>query len=340
MLAVAVSFFGSTTQGTAASLRSKVELRGETVRLSDLFANLQPGQDCEIGPAPAPGQHIVVPPPQLAAIASEFGVDWQSGPSYQAVTLARLARVVSREEILAVLRPALMAAGAPAGSEVSLAAFTSPQLPVEVTSPATIQTLDYDPQNDRFSALVLFGGSGVDAATLRVVGRAEQLATVVTLSRAVKAGEVLSATDLQVVRLPVRTIRGTPIVSPDEAIGLSLLHSIGPGGPLLREMLAQPMLVERGRSVVLKLESLGMSLTAAGTALEPGAAGDRIHVVNSFSHAVLIGQVMRDAEIQVEPGSGPVAERSSGRETALPRFGADASRSTPGWAALAQEAQN
>ena len=338
-LAVATAVFAHGEPASAASLRRQVALHGDMVRLSDLFSDLQPGQDCDIGPAPAPGQHIVVPFSQLVAIASQFGVDWQPGASYASAVLNRPARLVRREEIMAILKPAMIASGMPPGSDVSLGAFASPSLPAEATAPPEIQTLDYDVQSGRFSALLAFPAPDADPVTLRVTGRAEQQVNVLALNQPLPAGSLLSASNLQVVRVRSSSLHGTPITAAADVDGLALKQQGSGGVPLTRDMLIKPMLVSRGRPVVLRLEGSGLTLTTAGVALEAGAAGDRIHVINSVSHAVLIGQVTSTADVRIDAGTAPVILQSGGTQSELPQLASGAS--TGGgrnWNRLAQEA--
>ncbi len=338
-LAITAALFTQGATASAAALRRQVSLHGGTVRLSDLFSDLQPGQDCDIGPGPAPGQHIIVPFSQLVAIASQFGVDWQPGGGYASAVLDRPARLVRRDEIMAVLKPALIASGAPPGSDMSLGAFASPPLPVDVKAAPEIQTLDYDAQSGRFSALLTFPTPDADPITLRVTGRAEQQVSVLALSQPLPAGSLLSASDLQVIRVRSSSLRGTPVTAIADVDGLALKQPAPGGVPLTRDMLIRPMLVSRGRPVVLRLEGAGLMLTTAGLALEAGAAGDRIHVINSVSHAVLIGQVMSTADIRIDAGTAPVILQPGGPQGTLPQLASGASTGGDGnWNRLAQEA--
>ena len=338
-VAVATAILAHEVPASAAALRMQLALHSGTVRLSDLFSDLQPGQDCDIGPAPAPGQHIVVPFSQLVAIASQFGVDWQPGASYASAVLDRPARLVKREEIVAILKPALIASGAPPGSDVSLGAFASPPLPAELTNAAEIQTLNYDAQSGRFSALLAFPAPDTDPVTLRVTGRVEQQVNVLALNQPLPAGSLLSASDLQVVRVRSSSLRGVPITTIADVDGLALRQQGSGGIPLTRDMLIRPMLVTRGRPVVLRLEGAGLTLTTAGVALEAGAAGDRIHVINSVSHAVLIGQVTSTADVRIDAGTAPVILQPGAAQAGLPQLASEASAGGGrAWNRLAQEA--
>lgn len=304
----------------AAGLRSQTTVHGSTVRLSDLFSGLQVGQDCDIGPSPEPGKRIVVPSTQLAAIAAEFGVDWQPGVGYQSAVVERRARVVTRDEVLAALKPGLLTEGASPDSQIILGAFISPVVPEEVTSAPMIQTLDYDAQTGRFSALLLFAASASEPVSFRVVGRAEEQVSVLALTHPLPAGAEPLASDLETIQVGIKTLRGLPLTLAGDVMGLALKRPVAEGVPLVRDMLVRPDLVERGRPVVLRLQALGLTLTAAGTALEAGAAGDRIHVINSLSHAVLVGEVVNSADVQIDPGTAPVATPTTGAQGRLQQF--------------------
>ncbi len=282
----------------------------------------------------------MIPPSQLAAIAAEFGVDWEPGLAYQAAILERLGRTVTREEVLAVLKPALAGEGAVPESELSLAAFVSPVLPIEITAPPQVQTLDFDPRTGRFSATMLFAGPEADGMTIRLVGRAEQQVSVMALTHPLPAGALLLPDDLQTIRVGLAGLHGSPVTAMAEAEGMALKRPLQQGSPLLHEMLMRPMLIDRGRPVVLRLRSSGLQLTAAGTALEAGGAGDRIHVINSLSHAVLVGEVTGSAEVEIDPGTAPVIGKMTDGQNGLPKIAGGTLRGARDFASYAQEAQN
>lgn len=335
-----VSLDGSLHRARAVGVRDHVMVHGNAIKLSDLFTGLSPGQDCEIGPSPAPGKRIVVPPVQLAAIASEFGVDWQAGGGYAAAVLERQARPVTRDEILAILKPALLADGVPAGSEISLGAFATPLLPAEMMTAPEIQSLDRDPQSGRFSAVLVFAAADAEPVSLRVVGRLEQRVGVLALTHPLPAGSIVSAGDVQVIRVPIAGLRGVPLTSIAQTRGLSLRRPLADNVPLMRDMLVKEMLIDRGRPVVLRLQSGSLALTAAGTALEAGAAGDSIHVVNSLSHAILVGRIIDSADIQIDAGTAPLIAQANGQTSSLPRIPAGESIAARGSPSALQEVLN
>lgn len=58
-----------------------------------------------------------------------------------------------------------------------------------------------------------------------------------------------------------------------------------------------------GARVAIALEMPGLSLASAGEALENGAEGDLISVLNPTSHAVVLAEVTGPDAVRLEPGS-------------------------------------
>ncbi|MCQ8241934.1 flagellar basal body P-ring formation chaperone FlgA [Rhizosaccharibacter radicis] len=319
----------------AASPRVLSSVTGPTVRLSDLFTDLEPGQDCDIGPAPSPGQRITIGPAQLGAIADQFGVVLPSGATLGSVTLDRKGRRLLPEDVLPAVRTALQGAGLSADSEVELVSFVSPVVPMSATAPPVVDSLDFDGRAGRFSVMMLVQAPDAEPVRFRLIGRTRQMTDAVVLVRAEPAGVVLAQADLRMVRLPATAVHGQPIATISEAVGQSLQRPLGENQPIERDMLRRPLLIERGRSVVLRLADGGLALTVSGQSLEAGGAGDRIHVLNTSSRAILEGTIGADGQVRIDPGTTPVmapAAAGAGGLPAIPSAG-------PGhWANRSQEA--
>ncbi len=338
-LAFAV-FLASTQVGAgAATLRTHAILHGPTVRLSDLFADLKPGQDCDLGPAPAPGKPLLIPGSQLSAIASQYGVEWQKSEGYAAASLERPARLITRSEVIAALTPALVTNGMPPGSPVNLGVFASPSLPADVATAPEVQSLDFDAKSGRFSSVLQVGSGDGSFQMVRVTGRVDQMVTALTPLHAIAPGSQLTARDVILTSLPMATIHGTVLTDVTQAQGLVTRQMLTPGQPILSTQLSRSVLVGRGRPVVLRLANGWLALTASGTALESGGLGDNIHVLNTSSHAVLVGKILDVADIEVDPGTSPVFVAQQGDMNSLPRITDDRRIASTEMPIPAQEAQ-
>ncbi len=339
VLALGFAVLIETLGASAATLRTHAVLRGRAVMLSDLFADLKPGQDCEIGPAPAPGKPLLVPASQLAAIAAQYDVDWHPLNTYATASLERPLRLLKRDEILAVLTPALVVDGMPTGSQVGLGVFASPALPADDTAAPEIQSLDYDPQTGRFSSVMQISDEDGNLQPLRISGRVDQSVTTLATTHTIDAGHQLTADDVAMIHVQKASIHGPVLTDIAQLQGLVARQTLAAGVPILVAQLSRPMLVVRGRPVVLRLTNGGLLLTASGTALESGGAGDHIHVLNTSSHAVLVGRIVDAADIAVDPETSPVFVAQAGGVDSLPRVPSDPVSGMPGASGVAQEAR-
>ncbi len=301
---------------SAAQPRGSTTVRSGAVKLSDLFSGLEAGQDCDIGSAPEPGRRIVVEQPQLAAIAEQFGVDWQPGPAPARVVLERKARSITRDDLMPVVRSALVAAGASENSDVSLGNYVTLAVPAELSGQPDVESLNYDRSSGRFSMDLLFEMPGSDPVPLQVSGTIQEMIQIPVLARNMSAGSVITPSDLQLRRVRKTMISDRTLLTVDAATGLALRHQMMVGNPLSSEELSRPSLVSRGMSVLLRLEDTGLVLVAKGVAIEDGSLDDHIHVLNPVSRAILIARVTGAGTVQVDPASTPVMLAS--QEAGLP----------------------
>ena len=68
--------------------------------------------------------------------------------------------------------------------------------------------------------------------------------------------------------------------------------------PLMVGPVRAPIIVKRNQSVLIRIESPGFLITAAGTALQDGKAGEHVKVRNADSQRVIIAKVNADASVE------------------------------------------
>jgi flagella basal body P-ring formation protein FlgA len=83
-------------------------------------------------------------------------------------------------------------------------------------------------------------------------------------------------------------------------------RQIAPGQPFGSNELVRPSLVVKGASVLMLLDSPGIALTAQGQAVEAGAIGERIRVLNPVSRAVVEAEVIGPDRVRVAPNALPL----------------------------------
>ncbi len=302
VLAVAASL---AHPATAAMLRPLTTLGSAVVRLSDLFDDAGPRASLALGPAPAPGDSITVEAPQLAAIAREFGVAWRPASQEDRAVLQRPGVPLPRAAVLAALRGALDGVGAPDG-DVDLPGFAGPLVAPDAHAQAAIEQLSFDAASLRFSAGVAVTGADMAPLHLRVSGEVQAMQDVLVAARRLDAGALLSPADLRPARVRSAALRGEAVRSAAQVSGLAPRRAIAEGEPLLLAGLEPPEVVSRGGIVAITLDSGGLALSSVGEALEAGAVGARISILNPVSRAVLLAEVTGPGAVRLQPGSLPL----------------------------------
>ena len=283
----------------AATLRSATTLHSQTVYLRDLFDNAGPNADRPLGQGPGPGARIWLEAKQLRAIARQFGVDWRPVSDADRLMLEFPGRPLRREEVVDAMRQALVNAGATPDCVIDLPGFNPPLVPLDQVIATDIGQLDYDTVTGRFTAGLTITGDGLTPITMRLAGRVDDVVELPVAVSQMPAGRVLRAGDLHVVKLRTATLHAEAVRSLDQAIGMQLRRQVMAGQPLWLTDITRPTAVARGSSVVMRIVTGGLNVTAPGLALENGATGERIRVQNVSSHLVVEAEVLGPGEVRV-----------------------------------------
>lgn len=291
----------------AVTPRSHVVVHGPEVRLSDLFDGTLPRGDKVLGPSPAPGRVYTVEAGQLTAIARANGITLATPTT---AVVERPGRALSREAIEEALREALVAAGAPEAAEapIVLTNFTPPVVPLATAAPRIIvEDLGWDAAQGRFNAQVAAIVGPEAPVRARIAGRVDDTVAVPVATRRLAEGDTLRASDVRIVRMAAARVPADAVLDPARLAGRMLREAVPAGAPITGEQFGSAALVQRGAAVSLQLELPGLSITAQGRALEDGAAGARIQVMNVASRAVLEGVVTGPGRVRVSADSAPVS---------------------------------
>ena len=179
-------------------------------------------------------------------------------------------------------------------------------MPFESDPRPVVSDLDYDANAGRFSALLSVAGEAMEPIHMRVTGRVDDTVELPVATARLLAGSVLRAEDVHMARVHMTVIRGEVVHRPDDAIGMQVKRQIAAGQPLVLAELMRPSMVQKGAIVLMVLDSPGIALTAQGQAMEPGAIGERIRVLNPVSRAVVEAEVIGPDRVRVAPDAMPV----------------------------------
>lgn len=304
-LALAVSFAAAPAkaQGPAnfpVVLKPRVVVEGEMVRLGDLFDGATELESTTVARAPEPGHRVEVDARWLAAVAQAYGLGWQPKSRYDTVTVERASTVIETAQIEAATIDALAERGARGRISV---AFDNPamrlHLPVEAQPTLSIAGLSYDPSTGRFSGQIVAPASGAPLVRTAISGRAVEMTDVPALVRRVEPGEIINQRDVHWVSVRADRLTGNTIASQERLFGKSPRRPLRAGEPILASDLREPVLVEKNSIVTIRLETPRMVLTAEGRALDQGAAGDVVRVMNTHSKKIINATVEQSGDVRV-----------------------------------------
>lgn len=294
------------TRPAGAIPNTVVTLTAPVIRVADLFSNAGPQAARILGASPAPGQRIVVGADQLAAIAAAYQVPWQPDGSNPQVVLASPGRAISGAVLNAAIAGAVASSGGPADAAITLADFAPPMLPPGARPEIIVTGMNFDPGSGDFSASVIVSATGMAPQSFTLTGLAEPSVAALVATHSLPAGEILSADDVTMARLPGNRA-ADPITSPQSAIGMTTTIGIDAGAAVTASDLSTPVVVAKGAAVILSLTVPGLDLTAQGIALGAGGVGGVIPVLNAASHAVVQAVITGPNAASIAPGSTPLS---------------------------------
>ncbi len=208
-------------------------------------------------------------------------------------------RLFTAAEIAAAVPPALnLPAG---GTATTRAVLDNPYIQLSGHEPAQLELsqLTYDASTQRFTGTAQVKEGGTILAQSPISGRVETTLEVPVLTRALRRGDVIAATDLawQPIRLTSATAQ--VLQQADEVIGKTPRTALRAGQLLRAADLANPPSVVRGSQVTLLYNRGRLQLTTKGRALSDAAPGDVVKVASLASSRTLEGIAQRDGTVAI-----------------------------------------
>src|SRR5438876_1151643 len=159
--------------------------------------------------------------------------------------------------------------------------------------------IDFDARSGHFDALLEIPAGAGKRSAMRLFGRAVATVEIATVTRTIERGGVLKDSDVQVERRPRAEIGRDFVTKREQAVGFAARSSLQPGRPLRVVELMKPDLVQRNETVTLIYEVPGIVLTIRGKAIEGGAEGDAISVLNEQSKRTVQGTIVGPGHVLI-----------------------------------------
>jgi flagella basal body P-ring formation protein FlgA len=284
-------------------LRPQVVVERDMVRLGDLFADLPSQCDpkLDVARAPAPGQRVTLDASTLLTIATSQRLAWKPSGRFDKVVVERAGQTIGSAAIHEAVLQALADHGLPPNADIALDNERL-QITVPAERPASVraESVTYDPNRPRFEVtLVAPADDREGAERVRVQGKVYRMVDVPVPVRPIGPLEVIRGRDIQMVRMRADQVGPTHINDPDKLVDKSARRVLPAGQPVRVSDISNPILVPKNSMVNVRIASARLTIVMQGKALEDGAEGDQVRVVNTRSNKIVQGMVNSRGEVVV-----------------------------------------
>jgi flagella basal body P-ring formation protein FlgA len=312
LLALATPATAQATDGGKSAilaLRQSATVASDLVRIGDLVENAGPAADIAIFRSPDLGTTGTVSAAAVLDALRAHDLFYVDTRGVSEIEVTRASRTITVESITArIARTFAHRYGLGDARSLSVT-FDRDVRAIEV-EPSVTEDLQmvrahYDPRSTRFDVqFALPGSAAVRPESLRYTGSLVEMVETVVPTRPLARGDVIRSSDVVAQRRPKAGAGSDIVAGLDQVIGMAARQPLRPGQPLRRADLMRPQLVQRGEIVTLVYEAPGMRLTMRGQALDFGAEGDAVNVLNVQSKRTIQGTVSGPGRVTI---TSPIA---------------------------------
>jgi flagella basal body P-ring formation protein FlgA len=170
----------------------------------------------------------------------------------------------------------------------------------------SVEAFSYDSASERFSASVAVSTEGMQTVRARLSGRLATTVPAVVASRRLQAGDAIGPDNVRLSQFPERRLAGPAVADLSAVLGQAAKRTVVAGQPLSAADFGPPTMVAKGATVVVTVESPGISLAAQGIALAAGGRDDVVQVMNPISRSVVAARITGPGRASINPGSVPL----------------------------------
>jgi flagella basal body P-ring formation protein FlgA len=313
LLALAASPAAAQTSYAPPRLKPQVTVSSDVVRIGDLIDNPGIAADTPVFRAPDLGQTGAVPVRAVLDAVRPHGLVAVDARGLSEIAVTHASRNISSDEIERRIAAALAARHPGVKSEslkVTLDQIVRPiELSLSSAAEPALTRMTFDKASGRFDLTLELA-----RMQWRYTGTAFETVEAAVVTRPLARGDVIRQSDIVVERRPKSEFATTPPVQPAEVVGLAARGNLRAGQGLRSTDLMKPEVVKKNEMVTLHYEVPGIVLTMRGQAVESGAEGDTVNVLNVQSKRTIQGIVTGPGRVVI-PSPATTARLAAASET-------------------------
>lgn len=291
----------STGMAEFLTLKEDPTVQGDYVTLSDLFDGAGERGDTRLIKAPKPGARLAISSAALADFLRKKNLYWANTARVTRVFVTRESEVIKEADVVSAIEAALLDQGEEEAFDIVLHNRNLEiHLPVGMSTDFTVASLDLN--NNTFTAELSVPAGEEDRSLTTISGSLVPVTLIPVLTRPVSRGEKLVRDDFRIDRMPSQRIGANVIDSLDAISGMEARRALRVGQPVRTTDLQAPNLIEKGALVTMTFKAPGIQLTNVGRAMESGALGDVINVMNIKSRKTIMAEIVSTNQVSVNLG--------------------------------------
>ena len=202
--------------------------------------------------------------------------------------MRRDATIIEYDQIKEALYTALYDENVYGDYELSIPAqYHKIILPNDQPASMVITRFSTDANNKTFEATIAAPSAENPIQNFQIKGHMNAIITVPVLVSNLQSGHIITMQDIKHIQIKEREFTKDTIADPTILVGMTARRVILAGRPIKASEMIAPKLIERGEIVTLSLNVGTMALTTQAKALQDGAKGEIIRVVNTASNKTL-----------------------------------------------------
>ena len=289
------------------TLRASITVTSDVVRVGDLIDNAGSAALIPLYRSPDLGTTGALPVAQVLAVLRAKQVIGVMTGDIKEVQVTRLARTLANKDLETAVASALerrFGLGDAANITVTFDRGIA-DMRLDASNTGVLQPVAtrYDARSGRFDIAFEINSDNNPAPTkLRFTGNAIETVEVAVLTRDIDRVDLLKASDVAMERRPKAEVTGEA-ASRDRTLGMQLRRPMRAGTPIRVADIVKPDFVQRDQNVTVIYQVPGIYLTTRGKAIESGAEGDTISVLNLQTKRTLSGVVTGRGQVTVQGAS-------------------------------------
>ncbi|MGM0422716.1 MAG: flagellar basal body P-ring formation chaperone FlgA [Pseudomonadota bacterium] len=306
MICMGISFTLLILDSATAKAESPVSLQTETylsdkvITVGDVFKNAGPHTNHVLAPAPEVGETMVLGLYDLQRIAQAFDLDWTPDSRHQEVVLQRAVSEVEKSEVALLIEEALKNKTGTENIEIDLETVL-PRLTVNGLEKPVLsaEAVKFNAADETFEVTVHINGTEDSTESITVKGRVHRLIDIPVLNENLRKGDIIREHHIEYSKMRAAELAQSYVLDSKDAVGMTPRRSIISDRPIRINDLEKPRLVNKGDMITMILKNGALSLTAKGKAMDSGARGEVIRVMNTTSRRIIEAKIKSPQQVTI-----------------------------------------